>query len=573
MLMRGLARRVAALAATGLLATGLTALATTPAAAAAGDTDTTFSSNIGTGLNAAVSAVTVQSDGKAIVGGGFTSVNGTTSNYIARLNADGTPDTIFSSNMGTGLNAPVYSVDLQSDGKIVLGGEFTSLNGTTSNYIARLNTNGTPDTSFSSNIGTGFNAPVYSLAVHESDGLIAGGRFTSIDGTTSNRIARLNANGTPDTTFSSNIGTGFNDDVYRAAVTSTGHIIAGGDFSTLNDVTSNHLARLNADGTPDTTFNSNTGTGFSNGVFALTVQSDGKTVVGGSFNSLNGADSTRIARLNSDGTPDTSFSTNTGTGFSNAVYSLAMQSDGKIIVGGRFASINGTASNGIARLNSDGTPDTAYTDAIGSGFSSHVETVVALDAGRVLVGGDFTSINGTTSNRIARLLGPTTPTPPAPPGPTPTVPPTTTTPPAPTTPAPTTSPTPAMQPPAAPQPAKKSLTKLKRKLAKGKAGAKSLRLKLRLSGDLDARASELQWRFKVKANKSQRAKKKWSAWKSLAVSTQASKAKLKVGKAKKVRKSLTGRASDNAAVKLQIRAANDAGVSKATSVRLRPSKG
>ncbi len=87
--MRGLTHRVTALVATGLLATGMTAVATTPAAAAAGDTDTAFSSNIGTGLNAAVSAVTVQSDGKAIVGGDFTSVNGTTSNYIARLNADG----------------------------------------------------------------------------------------------------------------------------------------------------------------------------------------------------------------------------------------------------------------------------------------------------------------------------------------------------------------------------------------------------------------------------------------------------------------------------------------------------
>ena len=67
------------------------------------------------------------------------------------------------------------------------------------------------------------------------------------------------------------------------------------------------------------------------------------------------------------------------TGFSNAVYSLAMQSDGKIIVGGRFASINGTASNGIARLNSDGTPDSAYTTAIGSGFSSSVSAVVTLN--------------------------------------------------------------------------------------------------------------------------------------------------------------------------------------------------
>ena len=77
----------------------------------------------------------------------------------------------------------------------------------------------------------------------------------------------------------------------------------------------------------------------------------------------------------------------------------------------------------------------------------------------------------------------------------------------------------------------------------------------------------------MNADKSQRAEKKWSGWKSVAVSSEADNAKLKVGKAKKVRKSLTGRTNDNAAVKLQIRTANDAGVSKATSVRLRPSKG
>ena len=118
------------------------------------------------------------------------------------------------------------------------------------------------------------------------------------------------------------------------------------------------------------------------------------------------------------------------------------------------------------------------------------------------------------------------------------------------------------------------MKKLKRKLAKGKAGTKSLRLKLGLPGDADARASELQWRFKVKANKSQRAKKKkWSSWKQVVLRPEANNAKLKVGKPKQVRKSLTGRTSDNADVKFQFRTANDGGVSKATSLRLRPIKG
>src|SRR5204863_3753591 len=102
---------------------------------------------------------------------------------------------------------------------------------------------------------------------------------------------------------------------------------------------------------PDITFNIGTGTvGYA--VEAISIQSDGKVIIGGVFTTYNGVAKNHIARLNTDGSLDASF--NSGTGPNNSVYSTALQSDGKIIVGGTFMSYNGTAINKIARLNTDG---------------------------------------------------------------------------------------------------------------------------------------------------------------------------------------------------------------------------
>jgi len=172
-----------------------------------------------------------------------------------------------------------------------------------------------------------------------------------------NRIAQLNANGIPDTAFTTNTGTGFNDAVHSVAVQANGQIVVGGLFTTLNDVTGvNRIARLNANGIPDTTFTTNTGTGFNGSVYSIAVQADGKIVVGGGFTTLNDVTGVnRIARLNADGTPDTAFTTNTGTGFNNGVFSVAVQADGKIVLGGFFTTLNSvTGVNRIARLGGSG---------------------------------------------------------------------------------------------------------------------------------------------------------------------------------------------------------------------------
>ena len=246
--------------------------------------------------------------------------------------------------------------------KILVGGRFSSYNGTAQNYITRLNSGGTRDTSFT--VGTGFGYSVFAFAIQPDGKILAGGGFTSYNGTSQNYITRLNSDGSRDTGFT--IGTELNYYVFAVAVQSDGKILAGGNFTTYNETTQNYITRLNSDGTGDTSFT--IGTGFSSTVNAIAIQSDGKILVGGYFTSYNGTSQNYITRLNSDGTRDTSFTV--GTGFDNEVLAFAVQSDGKIVVGGYFTSYNGNAQNRITRLNSDGTRDTSFTIGTGFGYSA-----------------------------------------------------------------------------------------------------------------------------------------------------------------------------------------------------------
>jgi uncharacterized delta-60 repeat protein len=354
-----------------------------------GSRDTGFS--IGTGFSSTVFTIAIQDDGKILVGGQFTSYAGTTQNRITRLNSDGSRDTGFS--IGTGFNGVVWTIAIQDDGKILVGGNFTSYDGTTQNRITRLNSDGSRDTGFS--IGTGFNNTVRAIAIQDDGKILVGGFFTSYDGTTQNRITRLNSDGSRDTGFS--IGTGFNSVVLTIAIQDDGKILVGGSFTTYDGTTQNQITRLNSDGSRDTGFS--IGTGFNNDVYTIAIQDDGKILAGGNFTSYDGTTQNLITRLNSDGSRDTGFSI--GTGFNNTVNTIAIQSDGKILVGGNFTSYDGTTQNRITRLNSDGSRDTGFS--IGTGFSSTVRAIAIQDDGKILVGGDFTTYDGTTQNRITRL--------------------------------------------------------------------------------------------------------------------------------------------------------------------------
>jgi len=306
--------------------------------------DSSFS--LSQGVNDIIRSISIQPDGKILFGGDFTSVNGATSNYIVRLTSTGSTDTSF--NIGTGFDNSVQKIIVLSNGKILVGGSFTTYNGTTCNGIIRLNSDGSIDTSF--NIGSGFNNIVRDMKILSDGKILVGGYFTSYNGSTNldRRITRLNSDGSVDRTFVTNSGSnaGFNNPVEKIEVQSNGKIVVGGLFTQWqNTTTVNYIARLNSDGSLDQTFN--IGTGFNDWVLGLKVATDDYIYVGGLFTTFNGTSRTRIARLNPDGSYDTNF--DTGTGFNDSVRGFLIQPSGKILIGGAFTTYRGVSGTGNVR--------------------------------------------------------------------------------------------------------------------------------------------------------------------------------------------------------------------------------
>jgi len=359
-----------------------------------------------------VMATAVQPDGKTIIAGTFTSVLGQPRNHIARLNADGTLDMGFNPKP----NDEVYGVAVQADGKILLGGAFTDLqpngaaNATSRQRIARVNADGTLDMGFDPKA----NGRIYSIAIQADGKMLIGGNFTTLQpngaASASGRvgIARLNANGTLDTSFSFISVNSVN--VSSMAVQSDGRVLIGGYFTSVNGTARRRIARVNADGTLDTGFDPN-----ANGSIAcVAVQADGKILLGGWFTTLqpNGAASAtlrrNIARVNSDGTLDTGFDPKANSD----VKSLALQADGKILLGGQFSTLqpygltSATTRYNLARLNVDGSLDTTFDPAA----DRPVWSVAVQTDGKVMLGGYFTTLqpfegaSASARNQFARLL-------------------------------------------------------------------------------------------------------------------------------------------------------------------------
>jgi len=338
------------------------------------------------GANDVVLCTAVQADGKIVVGGYFSTLGGSSRSYIGRLNADGTLDTGFN----PGASGYVSSLAVQADGKILVGGYFTTLGGLSRLHLGRLNADGALDTSFN----PGASGTVDSLAVQADGKIVVGGYFTTLGSQTRYNIGRLNIDGTLDTGFNP----GANNEVLSLAVQADGKIVVGGWFTTLGGQSRTNIGRLNADGTLDTGFNP----GANAAVNSLAVQADGKIVVGGYFATLGGLTRYNIGRLNADGTLDAGF--NPGT-VNSAVNSLAVQVDGKILVGGGFATLGGQSCTNIGRLNANGTLDTIFNP----GVNGNVYSLAVQADGKILLGGYFTTLGGQSRTNIGRL----TPTDPA----------------------------------------------------------------------------------------------------------------------------------------------------------------
>jgi uncharacterized delta-60 repeat protein len=327
----------------------------------------------GTGLSSTVRWL-IPMGTKVLAGGAFANYNGNTAiNRIARFNADGSLDTSFATT-GTGFNSTVYSMTLDSNGKIMVAGAFATYNGTTVNHLARLNTDGSLDTTFAM-AGTGLNYQVNTVVFDSAGRILVGGYNTGYNGTNSNYIARLNADGSLDTAFTANVGTGFNNEVQQILVTASGQYVVVGEFTTYNGAAAPYLARLNSDGTLDTTFNSG-GAGLSAAAWKMALDSSGRVIVGGDFTTYNGVAASHIVRINTNGSLDTSFVS--GSGLNGDAYGVTIQSDGKLLIGGTFGTYNGATAVNLMRLNTDGSLDTTFATPA-SAFNNYVTRIIVLN--------------------------------------------------------------------------------------------------------------------------------------------------------------------------------------------------
>ena len=321
-------------------------------------------------------------------------VESITKNKIIRLNDDGSVDDSWYNNSSYTSGA-IYQL-IYDNKKIYAAGDITLDGG-----LVRLNNDGTKDISF--DVGTGFNNGVYALNIDTiNQKIYVGGHFTTYNGSAQNRLVRLNLDGTKDTSF--DVGTGFVGAVHYVNLdTINQKIYVAGHFTTYNGSTQNRLIRLNLDGTKDTSFN--IGTGFNNAIYGFKIDTiNQKIYVAGNFTTYNGSTQNRLIRLNLDGTKDTSF--NIGTGFNNAIYGFNIDTiNQKIYAGGNFTTYNGNTRNRLIRLNMDGSLDTSFN--VGSGLNSYLEMpnsiLIDNEKNKIYITGDFTIYNNQQQKCLARL--------------------------------------------------------------------------------------------------------------------------------------------------------------------------
>lgn len=347
----------------------------------------------GTGFDQEVYTIEVQSDDKVLYGGEFTTFNNQPVNFLARLNVDGSLDTQFAANIGTGPNSLVSDIAIQPDGKILVVGYFTSFNGVPRSRVARLQANGTLDSSF--NPGLGADNTIRHVSVQPDGKIILAGNFKTYNGVSFGGIVRVNSNGSIDTTFTASGTT--SGVVYDVAIQPDGKLVVVGNFQNFNGVARGCITRLDNKGMTDHSFV--VGTGFGTGwAEVVLIQPDGKILVAGTFISYNGSNVSTLVRLTATGSLDPTFSSANTTG---DVKDMTFDKQGKLVAVGNFSQYTNQRTPSIVRLHPDGTVDFSLVTITIS--NSHVNTVGILSDNSIVVGGKFQYFDGTVVNRRAKL--------------------------------------------------------------------------------------------------------------------------------------------------------------------------
>ncbi len=372
-----------------------------------GNVDTNF--DLASGSNSTILDIIKQPDGNFLLGGYLTMYNGKIKKGICRIKPDGSLDNSFDAGRGPITDAQniaeVESISMQSDGKILVGGSFTQFNeantessnyiGSNSPYITRLKTDGSPDNSFNNPCTPppfAIGDVVYKIIILPGDKILMAGRF-KINGVNYG-LLRLNSDGTIDPSFKKGIA---DDYIFTMCIDASNRILLGGNFTKYNNISSIRIVRLDSLGNIDPGFV--TSTGANNKIRKINVQSDGTILIAGDFTQYKSINAKYLARILENGDLDMSFGSNPGPG--SIVTDIMTLPDNKIMITGDFSIYNNIIRNRIARLNANGSLDPNFTYC--GGLNSSGSVLALGDNYKLLIGGGFTSINDCGKNRIGKI--------------------------------------------------------------------------------------------------------------------------------------------------------------------------
>lgn len=398
--MRVVSHRTALPSLSALLGLALVAAAPTAEAQQPGALDPTFNvaddGTFGNGsVSSSLSAIALQPDGRIVITGSLASYHGTTVRGLVRTLPNGALDPSFAVTAGMTGGAGT-ALALQSDGSILVGGTFTTYASTPRGRIARVSSTGAFDGTFAT--GAGASGTVRAIDVQSDGRILIAGEFAQYDTVTRGRVARLLPDGSLDTSFA--FGPGADGNVLALVEQPDGRVLVAGDFAHVDGVPRARVARLLTDGSVDPSFDP--GLGPDAIVRALAVQADGDVLIAGDFQNVSGASRGRVARLEPDGSLDAAFAAVVGT--DGPVHALALQPGGTALVAGEFANVDGAPRARIARVRADGTNDPTFHP--GAGVTGAVPIVSALATqtdGNVLLGGSFSFHDGRPRRNLARI--------------------------------------------------------------------------------------------------------------------------------------------------------------------------
>lgn len=366
--------------------------------------DESFAPCFTTTRGVVLKAAALQADGRLVVAGNFSLVNGLPRRGLARLDESGKPDPSFDA--GTGVASPVYALAVQPDGRILVAGRFDSVQGQPRTALARLEADGRLDPSFAPQLsGGGPTGPtVYALAVQSDGRILLTGRFAKVAGQPRDGLARLEPDGRLDPTFDP--GAGLHGGAgFALALEPDGRVWVGGNFAKVDTVPTRSVARLGPNGRVDAEFEAEVHWGKEPGqVYAVAPAPGGRVYVGGRFDAVDEQPLAHLVRLGPDGRPDPDFAWRGELwGGPETVFEVLVTPQGEVIAAGGFDSVGDLLRAGLVKITEAGEVDEAFDAGLQWTDTPRVHRVLRQPDGRLLVVGGFSLTGDQPRHCVARF--------------------------------------------------------------------------------------------------------------------------------------------------------------------------